>query len=133
MNNKNGISKTMLFTILSMGLVLLFAVAFINIIDSPKTYIPKYSKNIEAEETDEIFYNKDTDKSESQSAVFPIMINTATEEELQLIPDIGPVTAILIIEYRNEQGTILDFDELIVIDGIGKKTIEVLKEFCIIN
>ena len=68
-----------------------------------------------------------------EGGIFPIEINKASEEELQLIPNIGPATAKLIIAYRNEYGSIVSFRELLSIDGIGEKTVEVLKEYCIIN
>ena len=49
------------------------------------------------------------------------------------MPKVGPSTAKLIIDYRNEYGTIVSFSELLSIDGIGEKTVEILKEYCIIN
>ncbi len=73
------------------------------------------------------------DISESVDDSHLIGINTATSEELQTIPNIGPKTAELIIEYRNVKGTIMDIDELVAIDGIGDKTVELLKEYCKIN
>lgn len=66
-------------------------------------------------------------------AVFPLGINTATGEELQQIPDIGPVTAEKILLYREQIGTITDFDDLLPIDGIGQKTVERLAEYCYID
>jgi len=67
------------------------------------------------------------------AAIFPLGINTATSEELQQIPDIGPVTAEKIILYREQIGTITDFDDLLPIDGIGQKTVERLAEYCYID
>lgn len=133
MNDENKMSKKMLIVIFIKGFILLIAVAFINMIDSPKTFIPKYYQETEETESDNIIYKETSESSDIETTDFPIMINSATSEELQLIPDIGPVTAELIISYRNEHGTILDFNELIVIDGIGDRTIEILKEYCIIN
>ena len=108
----------------------ILAVVIANAALSPKFvnsfFIPSYPE----EET--VAINNEYSDEEA-SSVFPIGINTATLEDLQLIPGIGPVTAEMIIDYRNEVGTILDFDELISIDGIGEKTIEILKEYCIIN
>ena len=73
-------------------------------------------------------------QSASESAtIFPLGINTATSEELQQIPDIGPVTAEKIILYREQIGTITDFDDLLPIDGIGQKTVERLAEYCYID
>lgn len=73
------------------------------------------------------------ESSSEEDDVFPIKINTADYEQLQKIPGIGPVMAQKIIKYRRQYGTIVEIDELLSIDGIGKKTVEVLKEYCIVN
>ncbi|HNW05190.1 MAG TPA: helix-hairpin-helix domain-containing protein [Oscillospiraceae bacterium] len=67
------------------------------------------------------------------ASVFPLGINTATGEELQLIPGIGPVTAEKIVRYREQIGTITEFDDLLPIDGIGQKTVAKLAEYCYID
>lgn len=55
-----------------------------------------------------------------------VNINTATEEELQKLPGIGPVTAGKIVEYRESYGRFVDVYELDEVNGIGEKTIEKL-------
>ncbi len=72
-------------------------------------------------------------KTSDPEAVFPLGINTATGEELQQIPGIGPVMAEKIILYREQIGTFTDFDDLLPIDGIGQKTVEKLAEYCYID
>lgn len=135
MNDENKFGKRIMIIMLSASFVLLIGVAVLNFIDSPKFYEPSFTENAKnskpTEET--VDFMENTKSSVSEDIVFPIEINSASAEMLQLIPDIGPATANLIIEYRNEQGTILEIEELLSIDGIGDKTIEVLKEFCIIN
>jgi len=62
-----------------------------------------------------------------------ININTASEKELQRLPRIGPAKAKLIVEFRNKNGKFNYVEELLEIKGIGKKTLEKLKPYLLIN
>ncbi len=131
MNEEEVIEKRLLIFLFVGCLILLAMVSIACIIYSPKTFTPSFSyAESETEQENESFYTSEFSNEES---VFPIEINKASEEELQLIPNIGPATAKLIIDYRNEYGSIISFSELLSIDGIGEKTVAVLKEYCIIN
>ncbi|MGI6727775.1 MAG: helix-hairpin-helix domain-containing protein [Anaerovoracaceae bacterium] len=55
-----------------------------------------------------------------------ININTASKEELQKLPRIGPSMAEKIISYRNEYGRFKKKEELKNVSGIGEKTYEKL-------
>jgi len=55
-----------------------------------------------------------------------ININTATVEELQTLPKIGPKTAEAIVKYRKEH-PFKSVDELTEIKGIGEKKLEKIK------
>lgn len=57
---------------------------------------------------------------------YPININTATPEQLQLLPGIGPVLAQRISDYRTELGAFTSVEELLDVKGIGEKTLEKL-------
>ena len=59
----------------------------------------------------------------------PLNINTATVEELQEFPGIGPKTAQRIVEYREQHGNFTSVDALMEVKGIGEKTLEKLKPF----
>ncbi len=56
-------------------------------------------------------------------------INTASAEELQTLPSIGPQTAQKIIKYREEHGDFTSVDALTGVKGIGEKTLEKLKPY----
>lgn len=53
-----------------------------------------------------------------------ININTATAEELQQLPGIGPAYAGRILEWRAQNGRFTSIDQLIEISGIGEKRLE---------
>jgi competence protein ComEA len=52
-----------------------------------------------------------------------IALNTASQTELEALPDVGPVTASAIIAWREEHGGFTAVDELLEVDGIGDATL----------
>ncbi len=56
-------------------------------------------------------------------------INTATAEELQTLPGIGPSMSQRIIQHRKEHGNFTSVDALTEVKGIGEKTLEKLKPY----
>jgi len=58
-----------------------------------------------------------------------ININTASSEELQLLPRIGPATAAKIIAARTEHGPFVTIQDIQNVKGIGPKTFETIKEY----
>ncbi|GAB7386604.1 hypothetical protein BSNK01_04390 [Bacillaceae bacterium] len=56
-----------------------------------------------------------------------IDINTATSEQLQQLPGIGPAKAEAIIAYREEHGPFRSVEELTKVSGIGEKTLEKIR------
>ncbi len=54
-------------------------------------------------------------------------INTATLEQLQRLPRIGPALAARIVEHRRVHGPFRDTDRLVDVRGIGDKTMETLR------
>jgi comEA protein len=57
-----------------------------------------------------------------------ININTASVEDLDKIPDVGPARAKLIIDYRSQNGGFKTIEEMKNIKGIGDKTFEKMKD-----
>ena len=57
-----------------------------------------------------------------------IHLNTATLEQLDALPGVGPVTAQKILDYRTANGAFSSVDELDAVPGIGPARLEQLKE-----
>lgn len=58
-----------------------------------------------------------------------VNINTATAAELEALPNIGPVLAQRIIDYREQNGAFNSIEELKSVSGIGDKTYEKLLDY----
>jgi competence protein ComEA len=61
------------------------------------------------------------------SPTAPVDLNSATTEQLDALPGVGPVTAQKIVEYRQEHGPFRSVDDLDAIPGIGPSRIENLR------
>jgi competence protein ComEA len=58
----------------------------------------------------------------------PVHLNTATLEDLDALPGVGPVTAQRILDYRQEHGAFSSIDELDAVSGIGPARMEQLRD-----
>ena len=52
-----------------------------------------------------------------------VNLNTATLEQLDTLPGVGPVTAQRILDWRSAHGAFTSVDELLEVEGIGEKTL----------
>ena len=59
----------------------------------------------------------------------PVNINTATSEELQQVPGIGPATAEKILQMRKSYGAFKSGDDLLAIRGLGAKRLEKMRKY----
>jgi competence protein ComEA len=61
----------------------------------------------------------------------PVHLNSATLEQLDALPGVGPVTAQKILDYRQKHGAFQSVDELDAVPGIGPKRLEQLHELVV--
>ncbi len=66
--------------------------------------------------------------TQSGSSVELININTATLDELDDLPGIGPTTAQKIVDYRTEHGPFQSIEDIMNVSGIGPATFDRLKD-----
>jgi len=64
-------------------------------------------------------------------AAAPVQLSTATLEQLDSLPGVGPVTAQKILDYRQKHGAFQSVDELDAVPGIGPKRLEQLHELVV--
>ena len=114
--------KVMLI-MLALCFVLLLAIIVVQFLETPAFQKPIYTPAESLEQPENV----------ASEANFPIGINSATYEELQTIPGVGPATARLIIKYREENGTIASLDDLLAMEGIGEKTVSLLADYCVVD
>ncbi len=57
-----------------------------------------------------------------------VNLNTATLEQLQTLPGIGPAMAKRVIEYRSKVGKFTKIEEIINVKGIGEKKFQKIKD-----
>src|SRR5262245_5984089 len=61
----------------------------------------------------------------------PVQLSTATLEQLDTLPGVGPATAQKILDYREKHGAFSSVDELDAVPGIGPKRLEQLRELVV--
>lgn len=76
--------------------------------------------------------NTDTDVTipeETPVSSGKININTASVSLLQTLPNIGQVLAQRIVDYRTENGNYTAPEDLLLVEGIGEKRLEQIREY----
>jgi competence ComEA-like helix-hairpin-helix protein len=72
-------------------------------------------------------------KSATPPALQSIELNSATVEDLQRLPGIGPVIAQRIVAYRAEHGDFSVLDNLSSVKGIGPRTFERIRAYLVVR
>ena len=69
--------------------------------------------------------NRQTNSGESGK----VNINTASVSLLQTLPNIGSVLAQRIVDYREENGNFLVPEDLLMVEGIGERRLDEIREY----
>ncbi len=73
--------------------------------------------------------NRENRVQEKQSEVSCFNLNKVTQEDLETISGIGPVLSKRIIDWRNRYGSFNSVEDLLLVEGIGKKRLAQMKPF----
>ena len=63
----------------------------------------------------------------------PVDLNTATVEQLDTLPGVGPVTAAAIVSWRDSNGRFTSVDQLGEVDGIGPVRLAKLRDLVLVG
>lgn len=110
--------------------------------NADKDKLPNLAKKLKDEDCIYIKDKNDTSNtaaniassnSQQNSDSGAVNINTATVEELEKVPGIGPVTAQNIINYREKNGDFKSLEDLKKVGRIGDKTLDKFKDKLCVN
>lgn len=93
--------------------------------DQQQVYVPRIG---ETEVPPPVTGGESALPSRSGGSGGKVNINTASVEELDTLPGIGPVIAQRIVEYREANGPFKSIQEITLVSGIGDATFEKIKD-----
>jgi competence protein ComEA len=62
-----------------------------------------------------------------------VNVNTADTSQLALLPRVGPAVAQRIIDFRKENGPFKSPEDLMLVQGIGEKTYQLIKPYVAVS
>ena len=93
-----------------------------------KIHIPTIEETTNKTENYTVSSELDNNNS-SNTQQNKININTATQEQLETLPGIGPSIATKIINYRKEKGKFKNIEDIKQVSGIGESKFEKIKNY----
>lgn len=63
----------------------------------------------------------------------PLDLNSATAEQLQQLPGVGPATAKAIVQFRQKSGPFRRVEDLLAVPRITKKRLEKLRPYVTVS
>lgn len=92
--------------------------------DGERIYVPRQGEAVVA---DAAASGSGGGSSSAAAAAGPVDLNTATLEQLDTLPGVGPATAQAIIDHRTRNGRFRSVDDLLEVRGIGPAKLEQLR------
>ncbi len=74
-------------------------------------------------------YDRFKTKAMKKELIGPLNINDASLTELVMLPQIGPVLAVKIVEYRNTHNMYITIEEMKKVDGIGQGIFNAIRHY----
>lgn len=101
--------------------------------DGVQVYVPRKGEAVQVEgRVGSLSAGRASERATTGRQELPsgkINVNTATAEQLESLPGVGPATARAIIEYRKQNGSFSSVDELLDVRGIGPKKLEQIRPY----
>ncbi|HSS75517.1 MAG TPA: helix-hairpin-helix domain-containing protein [Thermoanaerobaculia bacterium] len=72
-------------------------------------------------------------KADKPEVTKRVNINNADSSQLSMLPRVGPSVADRIVEYRKDNGPFKKTEDLMLVQGIGEKTFQLLKPYLAIS
>jgi competence protein ComEA len=101
--------------------------------DGQQLEIPYRSGSEPEVRTDSLDLPSSSEQQDSPPTQDLVNINSATLEELDALPGIGPTTAQKIIDYRDENGPFSVIEDIMNVSGIGPATFEDIQELITVD
>jgi competence protein ComEA len=65
--------------------------------------------------------------------VLALHLNTATVEQLERLPGVGPALAKRIVDFRDKKGGFKRIEELLAVPGVSEKKWKAMREYLVLN
>ena len=65
--------------------------------------------------------------------VLILHLNTASVEQLERLPGVGPALAKRIVEFRDRKGGFKRIEELLAVPGVSEKKWKTMREYLVLN